>query len=130
MITKKRNLFFILFAVFLITACAGGLVAPPGGELTDKDLAMDVYYQSLKWYNNTLENLMANIPLMPKEEQAGYIGKADVIKRGADTSLAGWKLAIESESYAELSANREGFKNMKNQLIDLLVEIAGKIGAE
>lgn len=126
--TKKVVPILVLVALLFTFACKGGLVAPVGGELTDKDLALDKYYQALKWYNNTLSNLMANITLLPQAEQQKWIQRADPIKESVDTALAGWKLAVESEDWATLNENRAEFKRLKNKLIDVVLELSQQIG--
>lgn len=128
-IFKGRGLvvLFIFICALILAACGGDkLVAPAGGELTEKDLALDKYYQSLKWYNNTIENLMSNVALLSAEQKQEWIPKADKIKQSADAALSGWKLAIDSEDYAELSANRQKFKLLKNDLVDLLATLAAE----
>jgi hypothetical protein len=75
-----------------------------------------------------MANAIANIKLLPVEDQTAWIRRMDPIKSGLDTALAGWKIAIDSENYDDLNANRQQFKNLKNELLDLLLDMAQKIG--
>jgi len=128
MLRKKAIPIIVVLAFVFLVGCGGGLVPPQGGELTDKDIALDKYYQALKWSNNTLSNTMANIKLFPVKEQRVWIIRADPIKQGVDSALAGWKLAVDSEDWVDLNANREEFKRLKNELLDLVFELGKLIG--
>lgn len=120
--------FIALVAAMTVGCPGGGLVPGPSGELTDKDMALDTYYQALRWRNNTVANAIANIKLLPIEDQKAWVQRVDPIKSGMDTALTAWKIAIDSENYEDLDANRQQFKNLKNELLDVLVDLAGKIG--
>lgn len=126
---KFSILIAVLSVIALLSACPkSGLVPGPEGELTERDIALDKYYQALRWSNNTVSNLMENIKLLPVESQQAWIMRADPIKNGIDTVLAAWKLSIDTGSYDELDAHRQDFKNMKNELLDLLFDIGKVIG--
>lgn len=133
MIIRKSRVYLIVGLIFslcaVIMACPkSGLVPQPGTELTDEDMALNAYYQALKWRNNTVENIMANIKLMPIEDRAAWISRAEPIKNATDTALAGWKMAIDAGNYDDLSSQRQQFKALKNELLDLLFDMAQKVG--
>lgn len=119
----------VIFAVALAVGCPkGGLVPGPSGELTEKDKALDKYYQALRWRNNTVANAIANIKLLAVEDQKAWVMRVDPIKSGMDTALTAWKIAIDSENYEDLNANRDQFKALKNELLDVLVDLAAHVG--
>lgn len=121
-------LFMMAFILSIsIAGCGGKLVAPAGGELTKADIALDKYYQSLKWYNNTVESLTANIALFPEEQKKSFIQKADPVIRASRTTLSGVKTAIDAQNWAELNAKRSEFKRLKNELLDIVLELAALI---
>jgi len=128
LIRKSAGLLFLIFIWLAVTGCMGGLVAPAGGQLTDKDLALDKYYQALKWSNNTVENIIANIKLMPVEEQKAWIQRVDPLKTSIDSALALWKEAVGLENYEDVNAQRAEFKRIKNQLLDLLLRVSEPLG--
>jgi len=121
---KYRSLVIPIVLMFLVMGCASKLTPVPGEVLTDKEIAMDKYYRVLKGSNNTMSNLMANIKLMPLEDQKKWITRVDPIKEGIDSALAGWKLAIGSGNWEDLDANRAEFKRLKNELLDLILDVS------
>ena len=126
---SKNRFILVLLIMALVMGCTtGGLVPAPGEVLTDKDIALDKYHQALKWTNNMMDNLMANLQLLPVEDRKTWVLRIDPIKKSMDTVLTGWNTAIGSGDYVTLNENRAEFKRLKNSLLDVVLDLALVLG--
>lgn len=121
-------LFLVIPALVFVGCPKSGLVPPEGGELTEADVALDTYYQALKWNNNCVANVIANIRLLPADQQKAWVQRFDPIKTGMDATLAGWKLKLDSGDYDTLDQNRAEFKRLKNEMLDVLFDVGKLFG--